>query len=708
MTGHGTAAGEAGGTGAGGGTGEAAGAGQTSVGVDAGAHGDGLRWEANLMGAGQVSVPGLGLGFGYDGAGRREFGEDYDDFSPYPPIADYAFPSDCEVTALVAPSGAVEWMCLPQMDSPSIFGGLLRPDAGGFRFGPEDMAVPADRRYLPGTMVLETSWDCGEGWLGVRDCLVMGPWRHDHRDRSTHRRPPTDYDAEHILLRTVRCMNGSVQLSMDCEPAFDYGRQRGRWQYAGQGYHQAVIPPEGGDMTLMLTSDIRIGIEGPSARARTRLKEGDTRFCALSWGSRKPPTDYDGAAGRQNWNAHHWQHWLSRGRFPDHRWRTYLARSALTLKGLTFAPTGAIAAAATTSLPETPGGGRNWDYRYSWIRDATFALWGLYTLGFDWEANDYFAFLTDVVERDRGDMQIVYGIDGRCDLTEHTLKHLHGYQGARPVRVGNDAFSQHQNDVWGVVLDSLYLHTRSRDRLDDRVWQMARTQVEHAMQHWREPDHGIWEIRGEPQHFTSSKLACWVAADRGARLARIRDDLDIAARWQEAADEIHADICANAVDDRGVFCQYYGTTALDASLLLMPLLRFLPADDARVRATVLAIADELTSEGLVLRYRVSQTDDGLTGEEGTFTICSFWLVSALAEIGEHQRARDLCEKVLSHASPLLLYAEESDARSGRHLGNFPQAFTHLALINAVMHVIEYEQLVARKALEGTVDAPPLA
>jgi GH15 family glucan-1,4-alpha-glucosidase len=234
---------------------------------------------------------------------------------------------------------------------------------------------------------------------------------------------------------------------------------------------------------------------------------------------------------------------------------------------------------------------------------------------------------------------------------------------------------------------------------------MARSQVEHALQHWRERDRGIWEVRGEPQHFTSSKLMCWVAADRGARLARIRDDLDIAARWQDAADEIHADICANAVDDRGVFCQHYGTTALDASLLLMPLLRFLPPDDPRIRATVLAIADELTADGLVLRYKTEQTDDGLPGEEGTFTICSFWLVSALAEIGEHRRARDLCEKVLSHASPLLLYAEEIEAKSGRHLGNFPQAFTHLALINAVMHVIEHELMAAKRAMEATVSEP---
>jgi alpha,alpha-trehalase len=625
------------------------------------------------------------------------------EFSPYPPIADYGFLSDCEVTALVAPSGSVEWMCLPRMDCPSVFGALLDRDAGWFRFGPEDVSVPADRRYLPGTMVLETSWDCGGGWIIVRDCLLMGPWRHEHPERSSHTRPPTDYDAEHTLLRTVRCVNGAVQLVMGCEPVFDYGRQRGNWSRTDRGYYQAVVRPEDGDLTLTLTADIRIGLEGPAARARTLLREGDTRFCALSWGRCTPPQDYQEAYRRQVWTAHHWQHWLERGRFPDHRWRSYLTRSALTLKGLTFAPTGAIAAAATTSLPETPGGNRNWDYRYSWIRDATFVLWGLFTLGFEWEANDYFAFLTEVIERDQGKMQIVYGIDGRCDLTEEVLKHLHGYQGAQPVRIGNDAYSQQQNDVWGVVLDSLYLHTKSRDRLDERVWQMARNQVEHALQHWREPDRGIWEVRGDLRHFTSSKLMCWVAADRGARLATIREDTDAARRWQAAADEIHDDICANALDDRGVFCQHYETTALDASLLLMPLLRFLPPDDPRIRATVQAIAAELTQDGLVLRYQVEQTDDGLSGAEGTFTICSFWLVSALAEIGEHERARDLCEKILSHASPLLLYAEEIDARSGRHLGNFPQAFTHLALINAVMHVVRHEQEAARQALQG--DAP---
>ena len=631
---------------------------------------------------------------------------EFDEFSPYPPISDYGFLSDCEVTALIAPGGSVEWMCLPRMDGPSIFGSLLDRDAGWFRFGPADMSVPADRRYLAGTMVLETVWDCGQGWLVVRDCLVMGPWRHEHPERGSHRRPPTDYDAEHTLLRTVKCTNGSVQLMMDCEPAFDYGRRREQWNHTERGFQQVTVEPAGQDLALTLTSDIRIGIEGPSAQARTLLRDGDTRFCALSWGRQPPPEDFDDAYQRMLWTAHHWRHWLAHGNLPDHRWRGHLTRSALTLKGLAYSPTGAIAAAATTSLPETPQGERNWDYRYSWIRDATFALWGLFTLGYDWEANDYFAFITDIVERDREDLQIVYRIDGSKDLDERTLDHLHGYQGAKPVRIGNAAYSQRQNDVWGAVLDSLYLHTKSRDWLDDRVWQMARQQVASALAHWREPDHGLWEVRGEPKHFTSSKLMCWVAADRGARLARIRDDQEHAQQWQQASDEIHADICGNALDERGVFCQHYETTALDASLLLMPLVRFLPADDKRVRDTVLAIADELSVDGLLCRYQVDETDDGLGGREGTFTICSFWLVSALAEIGEHQRARDLCEKVLSYASPLQLYGEQIDPRSGRHLGNFPQAFTHLALINAVMHVVRHEQQAARGALGSDATIAP--
>ena len=611
--------------------------------------------------------------------------------SPFPPIADYAFLSDCEVGALVAPSGNVEWLCLPRFDGPSVFGAMLDRDAGGFRFGPADIRVPAARRYLPGTMVLETTWGSPNGWIIVRDVLLIGPWRGDVDRLDGHRRAPTDYDAEHVLLRSVRCVNGEMQLTIDCEPVFDYGRTLGRWAYTGQGLTQGICRSDGSDIALTLTTDLNIGFEGPRAIGRTLIKEGETRFCALSWGSAEPPTTYEEAYRRQVWTAHHWQHWLARGRFPDHPWRAYLQRSALTLKGLTYSATGAIVAAATTSLPETPGGERNWDYRYTWIRDSTFALWGLYTLGFDWEANDFLYFIADAAGE--ADLQIMYGIGGERTLTEQTLDHLQGYEGARPVRIGNGAYNQRQHDMWGAVLDSVYLHTKSRDHLDERIWPILSRQVEEAIRYWREPDRGIWEVRGEPQHFTSSKVMCWVAADRGARLARLRDGHEQADRWQAAADEIHADVCANGLDARGVFAQYYGTDALDASLLLMPLVRFLPPTDERIRRTVLAIADELTVDGLVLRYRTEETDDGLSGEEGSFTICSFWLVSALVEIGETVRARRLCERLLSFASPLELYGEELDPETGRHLGNFPQAFTHLALINAVMHVIEAESRV---------------
>jgi len=288
-------------------------------------------------------------------------------------------------------------------------------------------------------------------------------------------------------------------------------------------------------------------------------------------------------------------------------------------------------------------------------------------------------------------LQIMYGVGGERDLHESTLDHLPGYANSRPVRIGNAAYAQKQHDVWGALLDSVYLHSKAADHLDNRVWPILGKQVDQALKHWREPDAGIWEVRGKLQHFTSSKIMCWVAVDRAAKLAAYIGQDAMATEWEMHADEIKADILANGVDERGVFTQHYDTTALDASLLLAPLLRFLPPDDPRIRATVLAIADELTVDGLVLRYKVEETDDGFAGREGTFTICSFWLVSALCEIGEHERARELCAKLLSFAGPLELYAEEIDPHTGQQLGNFPQAFTHLALINAVLHVIRAEQ-----------------
>ena len=610
--------------------------------------------------------------------------------SPFPPIADYGFLSDCHVTALVAPSGNVEWLCLPRVDAPSVFGAILDRDAGGFRVGPADVTVPAGRRYLPGTVVLETTWMTRTGWLIVRDALTLGPWHHEESRSATHRRPPTDFDADHVLLRTVKCVQGSVDLEIECEPVFDYGRTDGAWDYLAESYHDASVEAEG--VALRLVTDLRLGFEGRTAIARTTLREGETAFAALSWSHHdEPPTTYDEAFEQMERTSDWWREWLAAGQVPDHRWRHYLSRSALTLKGLTYAPTGAMIAAPTTSLPETPGGARNWDYRYSWIRDSTLMLWGIYTLGFDREADEFFYFVADAVGRDGG-LQVMYGVEGERRLEERELPHLEGYVGSQPVRVGNGAFDHEQHDVWGAFLDSVYLHMKARTTVPEWIWPIIEHQVEHAIEIWRRPDRGIWEVRGEPRHFTHSKVMCWVAADRGARLAELRNEDEQAARWQAVADEIHAEVCERGVDERGVFRQHYDTDALDASALMIPLVRFLPPDDPRVVATVCAIEKELTRDGLVMRYRAEDTDDGLGGApEGSFVICSFWLVSALSEIGETERARDLCEKLLAHASPLNLYAEEIDTRTGRHLGNFPQAFSHLGLINAVMHVIADER-----------------
>src|SRR3954454_17791767 len=568
--------------------------------------------------------------------------------SPFPPIADYAFLSDCESTCLIAPSGAVEWMCLPRPDAPSVFGAMLDRGAGHFRLGPYDVAVPTARRYLPGSLMLETTWQTRTGWIIVRDALTMGPWHNTTERSKTHRRTPTDFDAEHVLLRTVKCVSGTVELSMRCEPSFGYGQEQAMWSYDGEDYGCAVATsggPSNDGPVLRLTTNLRLGIEGRAAQARTRMQEGDTAFVALGWSPLPMSTTWEEAEERMWRTSEHWRQWITQGRFPDHPWRSFLQRAALTLKGLTYAPTGALLAASTTSLPETPHGERNWDYRYAWVRDSTFALWGLYTLGFDREANDFFYFVADAC-RDGHDLQVMYGVSGERELDEESLPHLSGYENAFPVRIGNGAYDQRQHDVWGAVLDSVYLHARSREQLPESLWPILKRQVEQAAEHWEEPDRGIWEVRGEPQHFTSSKLMCWVALDRGARLARMHDEPQYAGKWQALADQIHQDICTYGVDDRGVFKQRYGDSdALDASLLLLPLMRFLPPDDPRVRNTVLAVADELTVDGLVLRYRVEETDDGLAGEEGSFTICSFWLVSALVEIGEVARAKRLCERL---------------------------------------------------------------
>ncbi len=609
--------------------------------------------------------------------------------SPFPPIADYGFLSDCHTGALVASDGAVEWLCMPHFDSPSVFAAMLDRGAGRFRVGPYGVYVPAGRRYLPGTNVIETTWMTEQGWIRVIDALTIGEW-HDNEEGSSHTRPPTDYDADHVLVRVIECIQGQVQVEMVCEPMLDYGATMARW--APVEDEPRALDAMNEKTEFRLFSDMRMGIEGNRVHSRHTLVEGEKRFCAISWteGLGGPRT-VEQAEGHLDRTSHFWRTWLAEGTYPDHPWRLHLQRSALALKGLTFMPTGALVAALTTSLPETPQGSRNWDYRYCWMRDATFALWGLHALGLDWEADDFVQYLADLERNEDGSLQIMYGIRGDRQLEESTLDHLKGYQNARPVRIGNGAYNQRQNDVYGAVLDSVYLHSKERDHIPERLWPVLVDQVACAERVWREPDQGIWEARGEPRHYVSSKLMCWVAMDRGARLAERRGEDEHAKHWQSLADEISAEILEKGVDKRGVFRQHYDTDALDASNLLIPLVRFLPHDDERVCATVRAIREELTENGLVLRYRTGETDDGQSGEEGTFLICSFWLVSALSEIGESQEAEHLCERLLTYASPLQLYAEELEASSGRMLGNFPQAFTHLALINAVTHVIEAQQ-----------------
>ncbi len=609
--------------------------------------------------------------------------------SPFPPIADYAFLSNCHTGALVAPDGAIDWLCIPSFDSPSVFGSLLDREAGFFRLGPFGISHPTARAYVPGTNVLVTTWKTPSGWLLVRDALTMGPW--DHEDTITpHTRPPADDDADHMLVRMVECLDGNVELELICEPAFDYGSTPAEWTAVDGGRN--VADAGGAGQRFRLQTDLALGIEGDRVRARHMLKQGERAFCALSWSEGlATPQNVDEARSRIKATTRFWRDWLDGARIPDHALRDPIQRSALTIKGLTYMPTGATVAALTTSLPETPGGERNWDYRYTWIRDTTFTLQALHFLNLNWEADEFIQFVADLEPTEDGSLQIMYAIDGHRDLTETTRDNLTGYAGAKPVRIGNGAWNQRQNDVFGAVLDSIFLHTVHSKRLPRRLWPIVQSQADCATDIWRQPDQGIWEARGKPQHYVSSKLMCWVALDRAAKLAEIRGDPELQAGWRATADEIRADILEHGVRE-GVLRQHYETDALDASTLLAAIFGFLPGNDEVLHKSVDAIASDLTEDGFVLRYRTGETDDGLSGKEGTFLICSFWLVSALGAIGELQRARDLMERLLRISSQLGLYAEEFDAPTGRHLGNFPQAFSHLALIEAAARLIVPEML----------------
>ena len=503
--------------------------------------------------------------------------------SPFPPIADYAFLSDCHTGALVAPDGAIDWLCTPRFDAPSVFGTLLDRGAGTFRLGPYGINVPTARRYEPGTNVLETTWKTPTGWIVVRDALTLGPSRGV--DTVTpHTRPPADEDADHLLVRTATCIDGHVEVELICEPVFDYGRAPADWLLADDDVHTADAA--GAGQTIRLKTDMALGIEGGRVRAHHTLRAGEQLYCSLSWAEGLASAeDVDDATRRLDATTRFWRDWLGRARLVDHRWRDPIVRSALAIKGLTYMPTGATVAALTTSLPETPGGERNWDYRYTWMRDTTFTLQALHWLNLDSEADEFMQFIADIEPNEDGGLQIMYGIDGRRDLTETTRDDLSGYAGARPVRIGNGAFDQRQNDVFGAVLDSILLHTQRSQRLPRRLWPIVQAQAECATRVWREPDQGIWEARGAPQHYVSSKLMGWVALDRAAKLANLRGEPELDATWRATAEEIRADILEHGVDARGVLRQHYDTDALDASTLLAAIFGFLPDDDPRLRAS---------------------------------------------------------------------------------------------------------------------------
>ncbi|MDQ2621414.1 MAG: glycoside hydrolase family 15 protein [Actinomycetota bacterium] len=586
---------------------------------------------------------------------------------------------------MIAPDGAVEWLCAPRFDSPSLFGAVLDRTAGHFRLGPRAVSAPLSRRYEPGTLVLETTWFTETGWAIVRDALTFSGEMTSPGQSADER----TLEPDRALVRHVTCIDGEVEIELHCRPVFGYGREEAVWRSGIDG--EALTGD--GDLNILLATDLDLQLEQGAATGSLRLEEGDSAYCTLALGDgiEGHPRSAPEALERIESTRRLWRQWLARGRFPDHPWRIHLQRSVLVLKGLTHHPTGAVLAAPTTSLPETPGGIRNWDYRYSWIRDSTFALWAMHSLGFDREGRAFMRFVKERALESDGDLQIMYGIGGEHDLTESNLDHLTGYDGASPVRIGNGAFDQRQNDVWGALLDSIYVHRKAiaPAAMDPEVRTLVRTAVENAIDAWPKPDQGIWETRGEPKHYVSSKLMIWVAVDRGARMARQVGNTDLADEWEATAARIKEEILSRGLRD-GVFRQHYETDALDASVLMMPLVRFLPHDDERLRATVLAIREGLDDNGLILRYIPEETDDGLHGKEGTFLICSFWMVSALSEIGEATEARRLCERLLAAAGSLDLYGEELEPDSNRHLGNFPQAFTHLGLINAVSHVIQDE------------------
>jgi len=567
--------------------------------------------------------------------------------------------------------GSIDWCCLPHFDSPSVFGDLLDAKKGG-HFSIAPPFIEARRQaYLPDTNILITRFFHTEGAGEIIDFMPISD-------------DPADDVNRHHIYRVVRVVKGRIRFHVDCTPAFNYGRDR-----------HAIAKQKGGflltskTMHLALLTDQRMNIVAGGLHADLHLKAGESRSFVLchNEGGRQCPTHQPAEQALEETVAY-WRQWVGRTTYQG-RWREMVTRSALTLKMLTFAPTGAIVAAPTTSLPESIGGIRNWDYRYTWMRDASFTIYGLLRLGYSQEAARFMDWLRARLEEINpdGSLHVMYGLHGERQLKERFIKQWEGYKQSAPVRIGNAAYNQLQLDIYGELMDSVYLFNKYGSPIPYDLWSRLRHMIGFVCKNWQRKDKGIWEIRNRPQHFVYSKVMCWVAIDRALRLAQKRSLPADWRLWIQTRDAIYEDVMKRGWDEKqGTFIQHYGSKATDASALIMPLVKFISPTDPRMLSTLDRIKDTLVSDSLVYRYDVARgVDDGVPGREGTFSMCTFWYAEALARAGRMNEARWIFEKMLGYANHVGLFAEEIGP-TGQLLGNFPQAFTHLALISAAFNL----------------------
>jgi GH15 family glucan-1,4-alpha-glucosidase len=587
----------------------------------------------------------------------------------YLPIAEHGIIGDLHTIALVGTDGRIDWYCCPSFDSPSAFGGLLDREAGGFyRIAPAFAGWVPKQLYLPDTNVLITRFLTPDGVGEVQDFMPI------QRGVGVHR---------HRLIRRALGVRGEMRFRVEVQPRFNYGRDAHETIF-----HENGVLFRSADLTLALQTAVPLRDDVPGASAELTLRPGETATFVLEQvPATYVPRVYTEGETREAFEhtVEYWRRWLAQSRYQG-RWREMVHRSALTLKLLTYGPTGGIVAAPTTSLPEELGGPRNWDYRYTWIRDAAFSLYALLLLGFTEEATAFMDWLTlrfrDSTPGPGGPLQIMYGIDGRADLEEEELSHLEGYRGSAPVRIGNDAAQQLQLDIYGELIDSVYLYNKHGSPIHHDAWMDLTRIVDWVCDNWDRADEGIWEVRSGRQHFTYSRLMSWVAIERALRIALRRGLPADVVRWRSARDAVYHQIMTRGWNEqRQAFVQAYGADVLDASVLVMPLVKFVAPTDPRWLSTLDAISQTLVSDSLVYRYDVAESPDGLEGGAGTFSICTFWYVEALARADRLDEARLTFEKMLTYGNHLGLYSEQIGL-TGEALGNFPQAFTHLALISA--------------------------